>query len=104
MDIPTAIEKLEAEWNFVDLTGFFGQLKVDVFDEEGFQRVKDILEAIELPEGEELDKRFVELTWFIPTYLHWRRPALVHAGKDTKKLDRAISFFEMHLTGILGLP
>lgn len=104
MDIPKAIELLENEWNVVDLTGFFGHLKVDVFDDEGLQRVKDILNEVELPESGEVNKRFVELTWFIPTFLHWQRPAWVQDGKDTKKLDEAIDFFEMRLTTILGLP
>ena len=104
MDISKAIELLEKEWNLEDLTGFFGRLKADVFDDEGLQRVKDILREVELPEGEELNRRFVELTWYIPTYLHWQRPAWVQDGRDTEKLDEAINFFEMRLTTILGLP
>ena len=104
MDIPTAIKKLEQEWDLVNLTGFFGQLKIDIYDEQGFQRVRDILDSVEVLEGEELDRRFVELTWFIPTFLHWQRWAWIQDGKDTQNLDRAINFFEQRLTTILGVP
>jgi hypothetical protein len=104
MDILTAIKQLEFEWDFVGLSGFFGQLKLGVFDEQGFQRVKAILDAVDLPQGDELDRRFVEVTWFIPTFMRWQRDAWVMDGKDTAALDMALSFVEQRLTTILGLP
>jgi hypothetical protein len=103
MDIPTATKQLEAEWSFVELTGFFGKMSY-TFDEEGFERVKKILDSIELPQEEAFDRRFVEITWFIPTFMHWKRKAWIQDGKNTQKLDEAINFFEGRLTTILGLP
>ncbi len=105
MNIPTAIEQLEQEWEQVEAIGFFGNLRYGgVFDVEGFERVKAILDSIELPESETLDKRFVEVTWFIPTFMHWQQEEWRQDGKDTRKLDQAITFFEQRLTTILGLP
>ena len=104
MDIATAILSLEAEWEQVEATGFFGKLKFDVFDEEGFKRVQSILNSIEIPDGETFDKRFVEVTWFIPTFMRWQQDGWRLDDKDTKQLDEAISFFEGRLTTILGLP
>ncbi|MFN8418890.1 MAG: hypothetical protein U0528_06565 [Anaerolineae bacterium] len=105
MDIATAIQKLEVEWEMVEGEGFFGQLKYGYFfDEDGFQRVQKILNSVEIPEGELLDKRFVEVTWFIPIFLLWQRPAWVQDRKDTEPLDRAIDYFSGRLTTILGLP
>lgn len=104
MTIEEAIKLLEVEWDVVELTGFFGNLRIDRFEDEGFERVKAILDAVEIPEGETIDRRFVELTWFIPTSLHWIRDVWAQNGKDTEKLDDAIDFFQQRLTTILGLP
>ena len=104
MDIATAIHNLEAEWEQVEAKGFFGSLKFGVFDEEGFKRVQSILNSIEIPDGETFDKRFIEVTWFIPTFMRWQQDGWRFDGKDTKQLDEAISFFEGRLTTILGLP
>jgi hypothetical protein len=104
MDIATATLSLEAEWEQVGAKGFFGNLKFGVFDDEGFNRVQSVLNSIELPDSEIFDKRFIEVTWFIPTFMRWQQDGWRLDGKDTKQLDKAISFFEGRLTTILGLP
>jgi hypothetical protein len=104
MDIPNVIQMLDAEWDEVEGQGFFAFLRKDVFDEDGFKRVKGILNSIELPDGETLDKRFVEVTWFIPTFMRWQQDVWRIDGKDTRQLDEAIAFVEQRLTTILGLP
>ena len=104
MDIPTAIQKLEYEWDDELGKGFFSRLRYDSFDDEGFQRVKDILKTVEIPSGTTIDRRFTELTWFIPVFLDWQREAWVQDGKDSEVLDRAIKQISEALTTILGLP
>ncbi len=104
MDIKTTIKKLEAEWDYTETIGFFGWLRFGKFEEDGFQRVKDILNSIELDGGEIFDKRFIEVTWFIPTFMRWQQDGWRDMGKDTSQLDEAISFVEQRLTTILGLP
>jgi hypothetical protein len=104
MDVETATQKLEREWDRVQPGGFFNTLLAGIFDEEGFKRVQSILNAVEIPEGEALNKRFVEVTWFIPTFMHWQRLGWVLDGRDTQTLDKAIDFMEQRLTTILGLP
>jgi hypothetical protein len=73
MNIETAIRELEQEWDRVHPEGFFGKLSIGIFDEEGFKRVQDLLDAIELPGDAVLNRRFVEVTWFIPTFMHWQQ-------------------------------
>lgn len=104
MDIPTAIQKLEQEWEQVEAKGFFGNLEFGIFDPEGFRRVQSILDTVEIPEGETFDKRFIEVIWFIPTYMRWQQDGWRLGGRDTRQLDEAIAFFEQRLTSILGLP
>ncbi len=104
MNIETAITELEHEWDETKPGGFFGELRWGDFDENGFQRVKNILDAIEILEGETLDRRFVEVVWFIPTFMRWQLDGWEIDGRDTTRLREAVRFFEMRLTTILGLP
>jgi hypothetical protein len=103
MDITTATQNLDEEW--VQEPGhFFWELRIGIFDKIGFARIKDILSSIEVPDGEIFDKRFIEVTWFIPTFMRWQQDAWKMDGKDTSELDEAISFVESRLTTILGVP
>ncbi|MBI1276652.1 MAG: hypothetical protein GC179_00850 [Anaerolineaceae bacterium] len=104
MDVLTAIQSLEKEWDTVQEIGFFGELESRSFNAAKFKRVQDILKSIEVPEGENLDKRFVEVVWFMPTFMRWQQDGWRIDGKDTKQLDEAISYVEQRLTTILGLP
>lgn len=99
-----AIESLEREWDRTVDTSFFGKLYLGEFDSAGFERVKVIFRSIENIESGDFDRRFVELTWFIPTFMRWQQDSWREDGKDTTQLDRAIAFFEQRLTIILGLP
>jgi hypothetical protein len=104
MDVLTAIQLLENEWDTVQENGFFGELESGRFNATKFKRVQEILKSIEVSEGESLDKRFVEVVWFIPTFMRWQQDGWRIDGKDTRQLDEAISYVEQRLTTILGLP
>jgi hypothetical protein len=104
MNIETATEKLDQEWDLVDNIGFFGYLKMGVFDPVGFERVREILNVVEIPRSESINRRFVEVTWFIPTFMRWQQEGWHMDGKDTMQLDEAIRFVEERLLIILGLP
>lgn len=104
MDISTAVQMLESEWESVERNGFFADLQNGYFDEVGFKRVQEILKAVEIPVGETFDKRFIEVTWFIPTFMRWQQDGWRLDGKNTKLLDEAIAFVEQRLTSILGTP
>lgn len=104
MDILMSIQLLEEEWNNVEEIGFFGELQSGSFNVEKFKRVQGILRSIEVPAGETIDKRFIEVVWFIPTFMRWQQDGWRLEGRDTRQLDEAISYVEQRLTSILGLP
>ncbi len=104
MDTLSAIQLLEKEWDNNNEIGFFAELRNGSFNIEKFERVQDILKSIEVPAGESIDKRFVEVVWFIPTFMRWQQDGWRIDKKDTKLLDEAISYVEQRLTTILGLP
>src|SRR5690349_21113335 len=104
MDLETAIQELDTEWDQIETKGFFSKLQMGVFDEERFKHLQTILNTVQIPEGETLDRRFVEVTWLIPTFMRWQQDVWRIDGKDTQQLDDALSFVEQRLTTVLGLP
>lgn len=104
MDTASIIQLLENEWDMIEMKGFFGCLTLGKFDDEGFERVRNILSSVQVPEGDTFDKRFVEVIWFIPTFMRWQQDGWRDEGKATEKLAEAIAFVEQRLTTILGLP
>lgn len=102
MDIKTAIPKLEQEWERPG--GFLGDLRTGHFCEEGFLRVLDILRSVDTTNLDKLDKRFVELTWFIPTFMSWQRERVQESGGDVKILDSAVQQVTELLYQVLGAP
>ncbi len=106
MDIATAIQQLEREWDRTKPGDFFGELyNAARFDQDAWQRVVGILNSVEIPDGEMLNRRFVEVTWFMPTHMHWQREVWeIDGNEDLAALNRAIEYIEQRLTTILGLP
>jgi len=101
MDTKVATQKLENEWD--EDKGFFGKLRNGVFDEDGSQRVIKVLDAVDTS-GEELSKRFVSLTWFIPSFMDWQRERVRGRGGDVDALDHANRVIIELLFKILGTP
>ena len=103
MDIQIAIEQLTYEWNPELKHGFFVQLKQGYFSDDGFERVKTILTTVKVPDDPKINRRFVELVWFIPTFVNWQKDGWI-TDEDKKKLDKAVQFVEDWIPEILGLP
>ncbi len=106
MDIPASIPKLEEIWT-QEPGYFFFDLRAGKFNEEEFAKLKALLIAIQVPdlsESDEINRRFVELIWFIPTQMRWQRDGWRGNERDRRLLDEAISFVEQRITTILGLP
>lgn len=103
MNVEIATQRLDQEWE-QEPGYFFFDLKMGVFVQDEFERVKALLMTLDVPEQGDFDRRFIEVIWFIPTFMRWQRDAWVMDGKDTTDLDNALSFVEQRLTSILGLP
>lgn len=104
MDMHSAIQQLEKEWELN--TGFFGRLRYGSFDPAGLERVIRILEAItdETKDAKLLDRRLVELLWFVPRFMSWQRERVQEQGGDVQELDNATDALEALLQRILGVP
>ena len=110
MDIETIIRELEFEWDYVKREGFFSKVRGGEIDMAGFERVKNLLNQIPSSDSqieignETINRRIVELVWFIPTFLNWQQRGWVQDGKNTDELEEIIGYFESRITTILGLP
>lgn len=100
------IMQLESEWDSTSTQGFFSQMRKGQLDLVGFERVKNLLDALPSSdeESETINRRIVELVWFIPTFLRWQRDGWIQEGMETDELDKIIDYFEGRITTILGLP
>jgi hypothetical protein len=96
LDVRTAIERLDREWEHQD--GFLGHVRHRDFDPKGLDRLIDV-------EGEEsLDRELVSKLWFIPLFLEWQKPGFLEAGKHTQSLESAVNRIVPLLFKILGAP
>jgi hypothetical protein len=104
MDTVALIAQLEREWDQSE--GFLGRLRTGVFDQQGFQRLKTLLEGIRIPEETEVDRRLVALLWFMPVFMLWQRERVARGGSATEsEVDAAAEqVASLLLAQILGGP
>jgi hypothetical protein len=107
MQLQEAIEQLDKEWELE--TGFFGLLRSGVFDQEGAERVISVLQALASDVSQDrapgiLDRRLVELTWFMPLFMSWQRRRIEQLGGDLRAFDDTMDAVESLLIRILGVP
>lgn len=96
------ISRLEYEWS--QDGGFLGLLRTGKFCDDGLTRLLSILKKENFPDTEQIDKRIVALTWYIPTFMRWQSERLQENGVAISKLEFAISAIESSLEDVLGLP
>ena len=90
------IELLEKEWEAE--TGFFGKLRFEGFDPEGFQRVETLLQKV-TPECPSFPQRLVALTWFIPLFMSWQEVPEI-PDEDYKKYCGRMQNLVMNALGV----
>lgn len=101
-DIQRINELLEAEWDLSE--GFLGRLREGHYDPEGFRRFEQLLRSIQLDEEKPLDRRFVALTWYVPTFMSWQRERVEEVSGSIRELDAAITKIHNLLEQLLGVP
>lgn len=102
MKIIEANKKLQAEW--LEPDGFFWKLREGVLSEEGYQRLKEIFGNLEVPEGQVIDREFVSLVWFIPTFMRWQERSLKSKGNYNERYEHMYIILVQTIQDILGYP
>ena len=96
-----AIPLLEQLWAEPD--GFFYRLRQGDYDPDGPAKVEDLVKSIDAGDGA-LPRRFVALTWLIPTFMEWQIERVRERGGDTEHLRKAITRLQNALDALLGNP
>lgn len=96
-----AIPRLEEFW---DMTGFFGKLRAGIFDANEVERIESLLLSILIDDEIPIPRRFVSLTWWIPTFMEWQLERVEEQGGDAERLKLDIVRLRNVVDSILGVP
>ena len=102
IDIPNVQAKLEEQWDIPN--GFFYRLRQGDYDPRGADAVERILLSIDVDDEAQLPRRFVSLTWWIPTFMEWQVDRVREKGGDAESLKRDIIRLRNALDKVLGVP
>jgi hypothetical protein len=100
--IAAATEKLELAWE----NGFFYNLRQAHFRPDEYLEVKKLIDSIEDSDeaSETVNRRFVNLIWFIPTFISWQQERLISNGVRQEIIDEMSNYFYNQCKRLLGLP
>jgi hypothetical protein len=95
-------KQLEQAWE----NGFFYNLRQGLFKTEEYLEIKELFDSIEdLEEASQtIDRRFVSLIWFIPTFISWQQERLTSNGVSKETIEEISEYFYTQCERILGVP
>lgn len=97
-----AVQVLEEEWERPE--GFFAQLRVGVFDEDRFDRIRSCLAEIDPSTSTEIDRRFVSLLWYVPMFMEWQIERVAARSGDVERVRKATNEMLSIVEDLLGVP
>ncbi|MFF7020915.1 hypothetical protein ACFY97_07840 [Streptomyces klenkii] len=99
---PAVLEALDFAWD-AD-SGVLGKLRSGVYDAELGAKYIELLEGIEIADGESLHPDFVRLVWFAPLFSEWQLERVAENGGDQSEAHGFADLVRERLMGILGVP
>jgi hypothetical protein len=98
-DLGELIERIELEYDRSE--GFLGRLRSGTFDPAGAQRLLGLLGSLDLADGP-VDRRLVQLLWYMPIFMQWQKDRLSEADATATKetLNEVMSILE----NVIGVP
>lgn len=94
------IARLEQSW---DLDGCLFALREGRWDRSGMDGLLALLRGVASEEGADLPRRFVSLTWYLPTFLEWQIPRLSDPG-EVAELRSVVTAVRNEVERLLGVP
>ena len=95
------IAKLDLEYD--RSKGFLGLLRTGTFDPQGASRLLGILSSLDLGDGP-VDRRLVQLLWYMPIFLQWQRDRFALSGGDVAEVESTLNEVVSILEDVLGVP
>ena len=99
---PQVLEALDLAWD--PDQGPLGKLRQGVFDAELADRYVDLLNSIEITEGECLHQDFVRLLWFAPLFAEWQIERAVKSGADQQAVSNFCDLVRERVMEVFGTP
>ena len=98
------VNKLEIEWAIEN--GFFYEVRSRKFDLEKGKRVQELLQNIEPLQSKKINKRLVQLLWYIPLFLEYQKDTLKPVLEDKNYIEyvRLVNGMQSEVERILGYP
>jgi len=93
------IERIDMEYDLTE--GFLGRLREGTFDPVGAQRLLGLLAALDLGDGP-VDRRLVQLLWYMPLLMEWQKPRL--SADDAAAVEQTLNKVISTLERVLGVP
>ena len=100
MEPRDVIGRLEQSW---DLDGCLWALREGRWDRQGFDELLGLLRGITASEVADLPRRFVSLTWYLPTFLEWQLPRLSDPA-EVEELRSAVTKVRNGVERLIGVP
>jgi hypothetical protein len=102
MNSEALISDLEKEWDFAH--GFFGMLRRGIFDLPSLERLVRTLNAMDLRNDAQVNRRVVSLLWYMPLFMGWQRERVQENGGDPCEFDKAVNLVQSLVERLLGVP
>jgi hypothetical protein len=99
---PQVLEALDLAWD--DKDGPLGKLRSGRYDPILAERYIELLNSIEISEGEPLHQDFVRLVWFAPQFSEWQIERTVERGADKGTVMSFCDRVRERIMEILGVP
>ncbi|MDN3265776.1 hypothetical protein QWJ26_39475 [Streptomyces sp. CSDS2] len=99
---PQVLEALDLAWD--PEVGPLGKLRAGEYDAELAERYVELLNSVEVAEGESLHQDFVRLVWFAPLFMEWQIERAVKRGADRHKVSDFSDRVRERVMEILGTP
>lgn len=92
---------LEQAWND---GGFFETLRKGEFDQNQASIFWEKLKAENLPEGDFVSKRLLQLIWYLPSFLEWQKKRVGDVCEKFQEYEKFVNSVMNQLEEIIGVP
>lgn len=100
-ELEQLIDKIDQEYDRT--TGFLGLLRQGTFDSQSSERLLDLLSSLELGNGP-VDRRLVQLLWYMPIFLQWQIERFDASGRDAAPVRTVMNKVVSRLEVVIGVP
>ena len=102
MNVAQAVRLIEKEWGQPE--GALGMLRTGVLDTVGLGRLLRILQAIEIGDESQVDRRFVAVVWYMPIFVSWQKGRVLENGGNSEIFDFYENRIHDAVVDLLGYP